>query len=91
MSLISAIHPHYAWPDPISWDGTFKAPKAASSFVNWEKYFSVYVQNFYYYSQLEKHVKPCAKGYSDYDVFLENYRDSQVYTVGVKSDSKTLL
>jgi hypothetical protein len=24
MSLISAIYQHYAWPDPISWDGTFK-------------------------------------------------------------------
>jgi hypothetical protein len=24
MSLLSPIHHHYAWPDPISLDGTFK-------------------------------------------------------------------
>jgi hypothetical protein len=24
MSLISAIHQHYAWSDPISWDSSFK-------------------------------------------------------------------
>ncbi len=23
MSIINAIHQHYALPDPISWDGTF--------------------------------------------------------------------
>ncbi len=33
-SLVSAIHKHYAWPDPLSWDGTFKRVNICD---NWER------------------------------------------------------
>ena len=37
MSLLSAIHQHYAWPDPNSWDNSFNNEMCAVELLNFQK------------------------------------------------------